>query len=90
MSGENPDELYTRQVYLFEKLKQTSNSLILVVVGLKFFSYNLSPTFTSILVAQFNSPLSNFILRNKLDHKATVISYEENQSLSKTKMYYII
>ena len=90
MSGENPDELYTRHVYLFKIFKQTSNSLKLVAVGLKFFSYNLSPTFTSILGAQFNSPLSNFILRNKLDHKATVISYEENQSLSKTKMYYII
>ena len=54
---------------------------------MKFSSSNLSLNFTSIMGAQFNSPLNNFILlRNKLNYKSAVILHEGKQSLSKANL----
>ena len=44
---------------------------------------DLSPTFTPILGAQFNSPLSNFIRRDKLDHKSLLFYVRENNLWAK-------
>ena len=72
------DEKNNGHMFIYwEKISTDLYLLLLATVGLKFSSSNLSPILTSILGAQFNSPLNDFILlRKKLEYKEIVISNE--------------
>ena len=71
----NPKDINTDQTCLSIRKKISTNLKFALIRRCRPENDRLH-AFTSVLGAQFNLPLNNFILRDKLDHQSTVISYE--------------